>query len=100
MNPMVNKRIEVAMPRPDRRRRRFGPVAVLALISALGGCADALPSFKMPDLVQDTRKLLTKEEQQQAINDLSAKKDAQQADAARQPPPSTTGTTRPADKSE
>jgi hypothetical protein len=73
---------------------------MLLLISALGGCADALPSFQMPDLVHDTRKLLSKEEQQQAINDLSAKKDAQQADAARQPPPTTTGTTRPADKSE
>ena len=38
----------------------------------------------MPDLIQDTRKLLSREEQQQAIDDLSQKKAAQQAEAARQ----------------
>jgi hypothetical protein len=49
----------------------------------LGGCAGALPSFPIPDLIRDPRKLLTKEEQQQAINDLTEKKAAQEADAAK-----------------
>lgn len=49
----------------------------------LGGCAEALPSFPLPDLIRDPRKLLTKEEQQQAINDLNEKKAAQDPDAAR-----------------
>ena len=59
-------------------------LAALAVVALLGGCADALPSLQMPDLIQDTRKLLSREEQQQAIDDLSQKKAAQQAEATRQ----------------
>jgi hypothetical protein len=51
---------------------------------ALGGCSYALPSIPIPDLVRDPRKLLSKEEQQQAIDELSEKKAAQEADAAKQ----------------
>ena len=61
--------------------RRFAVIAVCAL---LGGCADALPSMQIPDLIRDPRKLLTPEEQKDAINDLSQKKAAQDAEAARQ----------------
>jgi hypothetical protein len=61
--------------------RQFAVVAVAAL---LGGCADALPSMQMPDLFRDPRKLMTPEEQKAAIDDLSQKKAAQQAEAARQ----------------
>ena len=60
--------------------RRLGAIAVVAV---LGGCADALPSIQMPDLIRDPRKLLTPEEQKDAINDLTQKKAAQDA-AARQ----------------
>jgi hypothetical protein len=59
-------------------------LAAMALVAVLGGCADALPSIQMPDLVRDPRKLLTPEEQKDAINDLSRKKAAQDAEAARQ----------------
>jgi hypothetical protein len=54
------------------------------MVAVLGGCADALPSIQMPDLIRDPRKLLTPEEQKQAIDDLSKKKAAQEAEAARQ----------------
>jgi hypothetical protein len=59
-------------------------LAAMALVAVLGGCADALPSIQMPDLIRDPRKLLTPEEQKDAINDLSRKKAAQDAEAARQ----------------
>jgi hypothetical protein len=38
----------------------------------------------MPGNIKDTRKLLSREEQQQAIDDLSKKKTAQQAEPERQ----------------
>lgn len=76
------------MHKMGRVKQRSGPVGVrlaaLAVVALLGGCADALPSLQMPDLIQDTRKLLSREEQQQAIDDLSQKKAAQQAEATRQ----------------
>ena len=56
----------------------------MTLVMALGGCGYALPSVPIPDLVRDPRKLLSREEQQQAIDELSEKKAAQQADAAKQ----------------
>ncbi len=66
------------------RQARFGRMLMAAAVAALlGGCADALPSMQMPDLIRDPRKLLTPEEQQQAINDLSQKKAAHDAEAAR-----------------
>jgi hypothetical protein len=61
-----------------------GRVAVLAVVGLLGGCADALPSMQMPDLIRDPRKLMSPEEQKEAIDDLSKKKAAQEAEAARQ----------------
>ena len=67
------------------RQASFGRTLVAAaLVAVLGGCADALPSIQMPDLIRDPRKLLTPEEQKQAIDDLSKKKAAQEAEAARQ----------------
>lgn len=67
------------------RQARFGRTLVAAaMVALLGGCADALPSIQMPDLIRDPRKLLTPEEQKQAIDDLSKKKAAQEAEAARQ----------------
>ncbi|MFM9849513.1 MAG: hypothetical protein ACKVP3_20420 [Hyphomicrobiaceae bacterium] len=61
-----------------------GRLAVLAVVALLGGCADALPSMQMPDLIRDPRKLMSPEEQKEAIDDLSKKKAAQEAEAARQ----------------
>ena len=68
------------MPRAGAWRR----AALSTLVMALGGCGYALPSVPIPDLVRDPRKLLSREEQQQAIDELSEKKAAQQADAAKQ----------------
>jgi hypothetical protein len=59
-------------------------VAAAGLAAVLAGCVESLPTAQLPDLVRDPRKFLTKEEQQQAINDLSQKKAAQQADAEKQ----------------
>ena len=45
------------------RQARFGRTLVAAaMVAVLGGCADALPSIQMPDLIRDPRKLLTPEE--------------------------------------
>ncbi|NJO32829.1 MAG: hypothetical protein HC869_06500 [Rhodospirillales bacterium] len=62
-------------------------LAAMALVAVLGGCADALPSIQMPDLIRDPRKLLTPEEQKDAINDLSRKKAVQDAEAPARPKP-------------
>lgn len=43
-----------------------------------------MPTAALPDLVKDPRKFLSKEEQQQAIDDLSQKKAAQGADSEKQ----------------
>ena len=69
---------------PHRGARGLSYFAAgLALAGWLGGCAESLPTAQLPDLVKDPRKFLTKEEQQQAITDLSQKKAAQQAEIER-----------------
>lgn len=62
------------------------PAGLLLVVFAvaLAGCAESLPTAALPDLVKDPRKFLTKEEQQQAIDDLSQKKAAQGAEAEKQ----------------
>ncbi len=83
----MHKKIrEMAAPGlPGARQARFGrTLAAMAMVALLGGCADALPSMQMPDLIRDPRKLLSPEEQKEAINDLSQKKAAHDAEAARQ----------------
>ena len=61
-----------------------GRLAAMAIAALLTGCADAVPTWQMPDNIKDARKLLSREEQQHAIADLSQKRAAQQAEATRQ----------------
>lgn len=67
-----------------RRGTSVGVLASVALAAALAGCAESMPTAALPDLVKDPRKFLSKEEQQQAIDDLSQKKAAQGADSEKQ----------------
>jgi len=56
-----------------------------ALAALLSGCASAGPSIAdLPDLRRIPQKLLTKDEQQRAVQDLSNEKEKQQADAVKQ----------------
>jgi hypothetical protein len=61
-------------------------LAALAIAILLSGCADAVPTWQMPDNIKDTRKLLTREEQQQEIAGLSQRKAAREAEMARDAP--------------
>lgn len=47
------------------------------MLLALAGCVESLPTSALPTLKKDDRKLLSKEEQQAAIGDLAAKKEAE-----------------------
>jgi len=62
-------------------------LAATVLAGCLGGCAESIPTAQLPDLVQDPRKFLTKQEQEQAITEMSQKKAAQQAEIERQDKP-------------
>jgi hypothetical protein len=60
-------------------------LVVAALAAMLGGCASSGSSgIDLPDLTRIPQKLLTKDEQQRAVQDLSADKVRQQADAVKQ----------------
>jgi hypothetical protein len=67
-----------------RGRRAMAWTAVLCLSLGAAGCVQSLPIAELPSLARDPQKLLTKDEQQRAINELSSKKDAQQTEAARE----------------
>ena len=60
-----------------RERRSAFRLAALAVVALLAACADGTSAWRMPDNIKDTRKLLSPEEQRQAITELSKKKPAQ-----------------------
>lgn len=61
-----------------------GRFAVLAISGLLVGCVESLPNTALPDLGKEKRPLLTAEQQQAAIGDLSAKKEAKKAEALKE----------------
>ncbi len=64
------------------RRTIIGVLAVLA-VTALSGCVESIPFTDLPSL-KNERPLLTAEQQEKAMADLQAKKDAEAAEALRQ----------------
>ena len=65
--------------------RRLAPaLAVTAGILLAGACAQSGPPMALPTLEKDPRKILTKEEQKQAIKDVAKQKDAETAEAVKQ----------------
>ena len=72
--------------RPNRATKTTALLVIAALAALLGACASGGGSVvgDLPDLTRIPQKLLTKDEQQRAVQDLAAEKDKQQADAVKQ----------------
>jgi hypothetical protein len=63
----------------------FGPVAVAILgCASLGGCSETLPLANLPDIAKLPGKVLSKDEQQKAMNQMIEKGQTHQADAIKQ----------------
>lgn len=56
----------------------------LAVVAILTGCADTMPLLNLPDITKLPEKVLNKDEQQRAMNQMIEKGQAQQAEAAKQ----------------
>ena len=52
--------------------------------SILGGCSEALPLASLPDMTKLPEKVLSKDEQQKAMNQMIEKGQSHQAEAAKQ----------------
>ena len=67
------------------RKSAFGLVAAAFVASAtLSGCSETLPLANLPDITKLPQNVLTKDEQQRAMNQMIEKGQAQQAEAAKQ----------------
>jgi hypothetical protein len=67
-----------------RGASRLGRIGVVALAAAhLAGCAE-LASAPLPDVARLPQKLLTKDEQTQAIAEMNQKKETHQSEALKQ----------------
>jgi hypothetical protein len=64
------------------RRSIVGAMALVAM-TCLSGCVESIPFTDLPALKSE-RPLLTAEQQEKAMADLQAKKDAEAAEALRQ----------------
>jgi hypothetical protein len=53
-------------------------------VAILGGCSETLPLVSLPNITKLPEKVLTKDEQQKAMNQMIEKGQAQQAEAAKQ----------------
>ena len=62
---------------------RLVAAGILA-VAILSGCAETLPLVNLPDIAKLPEKVLTKDEQQKAMNQMIEKGQAQQAEAAKQ----------------
>ena len=59
-------------------------VACAAIGSALVGCAETMSLAELPNVTRLPEKLLTKEQQAQAVNNMAEKAQTQQAEAAKE----------------
>lgn len=60
-------------------------VAAGALVgTALSGCSETLPLANLPDITKLPENVLSKDDQQKAMNQMLEKSQAQQAEAAKQ----------------
>jgi hypothetical protein len=66
-------------------RSRFGStIALMAAAAFLCGCSETLPLASLPNITKLPEKLLSKEDQQKAMNQMIEKGQAQQTEAAKQ----------------
>ena len=59
---------------------------VLATMAAsgLGGCSESMPFTQLPDVTKLPQKVLSKDEQQGKVNDMIAKSQSHQSEAAKE----------------
>jgi hypothetical protein len=59
---------------------------VLAAVAAsgLGGCSETMPFTQLPDVTKLPQKVLSKDEQQGKVNDMIAKSQSHQSEAAKE----------------
>lgn len=67
-----------------RSRLGLAIIASAAIGTALVGCAETLSLAELPNPTRLPEKLLTKEEQAQAVNTMAEKAQTQQAEAAKE----------------
>lgn len=66
-------------------RSAFGSaILVVAGALLLSGCSETLPLANLPNITRLPEKLLSKEDQQKAMNQMTEKGQTQQVEAARQ----------------
>jgi hypothetical protein len=58
--------------------------AGILTVAILSGCSETLPLVNLPNIAKLPEKVLTKDEQQKAMNQMIEKGQAQQAEAAKQ----------------
>jgi hypothetical protein len=59
-------------------------IACASIGSALVGCAETMSLAELPNVTRLPEKLLTKEQQAQAVNNMAEKAQTQQAEAAKE----------------
>jgi hypothetical protein len=59
-------------------------VAGIPAGAILGGCAETMPLINLPDITKLPQNVLSKDQQQKAMNQMIEKGQAQQAEAAKQ----------------
>ncbi len=66
-------------------RRWISLPAVAAMAAALvGGCADSMPFSQLPDVTKLPEKVLSKDEQQGKVNEMAARGQTHQSEAAKE----------------
>jgi hypothetical protein len=63
---------------------RFVRSSLIVLTASLAGCSYAIPLGQLPDLVTAPQKVLSKDEQQGKVNEMIAKGQTHQAEAAKE----------------
>lgn len=65
-------------------RQTAGLALVVLAAAVLGGCAETMPFTQLPDVTKLPEKLLSKDEQQGKVNEMIAKGERHQTEAAKE----------------
>jgi len=65
-------------------RLKLSLIAIALAAAGLAGCAETLPLAHLPDITKLPSKLLTKEDQEKAMNQMIEKGQTQQVQAVKQ----------------
>ena len=59
-------------------------LALVGMTALLAGCSDALPLSQLPDIAKLPEKVLNKDEQKGAVNEMIEKRNRHEAEAAKE----------------